>query len=86
MIIEIDYREKMLLEYCNNINQQKDNITITSNNLSIGDIIIKNGEKEVVVFERKSIPDLASSIQDGRYNEQSLRLNSHSLLIITLYI
>ena len=53
MIIEIDYREKMLLEYCNNINQQKDNITITSNNLSIGDIIIKNGEKEVVVFERK---------------------------------
>ena len=34
----------MLLEYCNNINQQKDNITITSNNLSIGDIIIKNGE------------------------------------------
>ena len=33
MIIEIDYREKMLLEYCNNINQQKDNITITSNNL-----------------------------------------------------
>ena len=30
-------------------------------------------------MREKSIPDLASSIQDGRYNEQSLRLNSHSL-------
>jgi len=83
MIIAIDYREKMLIEYCNNINQsqgkQNDNITITSNNLSIGDIIIKDGDKELIIFERKNIEDLASSIQDGRYNEQSLRLNSHTL-------
>ena len=79
MIIDIDYREKTLLEYCDTINHKNENITVTSSNLSIGDIIIKNGDTEMVVFERKSISDLASSIQDGRYNEQSLRLNSHAL-------
>tara|TARA_Y100000592_G_C5447744_1_gene306972 strand:- start:787 stop:1566 length:780 start_codon:yes stop_codon:yes gene_type:complete len=79
MIIDIDYREKMLHDYCNNIKQQKDDISITSSNLSIGDIIIKDGDKELIIFERKNIADLASSIQDGRYNEQSLRLNSHDL-------
>lgn len=36
-------------------------------------------DEEIIIYERKSIPDLASSIKDGRYSEQSMRLDSISL-------
>jgi len=65
------------------------NIVIKSETLPIGDIIIcddkevklgaKLGEPlepvEKLIIERKSISDLLSSIKDGRYEEQSYRLN-----------
>jgi ERCC4-type nuclease len=58
------------------------NIVIKSETLPIGDIIIcddkeaKLGEPvEKLIVERKSISDLLSSIKDGRYEEQSYRLN-----------
>ena len=34
---------------------------------------------EQIIFERKSLYDLASSIKDGRYNEQSYRLNNYKV-------
>jgi crossover junction endonuclease MUS81 len=43
--------------------------------LPIGDIIINDGFEDKVIVERKSINDLLSSIKDGRYEEQSYRLN-----------
>ena len=46
-------------------------------NLPLSDIILKDeNDRELVLIERKSINDLASSIQDGRYNEQSYRLDN----------
>lgn len=42
--------------------------------LDIGDIELQRDTETVCVFERKSLTDLASSITDGRYKEQSLRL------------
>jgi ERCC4-type nuclease len=46
--------------------------------LPIGDIIITqddgDADSPVLIFERKTIADLLSSIQDGRYKEQSQRL------------
>ena len=79
MIISLDYREKQLKDcliqqiYGNNL---EDKIQIEDNNLPIGDIIIKNAEgNELLLFERKSLNDLASSIKDNRYVEQSFRLN-----------
>ena len=49
-------------------------------NLEIGDFIIKNNNDEIVmIFERKALADLMSSIKDGRYNEQSFRLNQTSI-------
>ena len=49
-------------------------------NLDIGDFIIRNDEdKEVMIFERKSLSDLIASIKDGRYNEQSFRLTQTPL-------
>ena len=43
--------------------------------LPLGDIIICDDKEEKLIIERKSLSDLSSSIKDGRYEEQSYRLN-----------
>ena len=44
--------------------------------LHIGDIIFEDESgKPVIIFERKTLNDLAASIKDGRYSEQSFRLD-----------
>ena len=54
------------------------NHEIKSERLPLGDIILhdpRQGEqKDIVIFERKTLADLAASIRDGRYKEQSFRL------------
>ena len=47
-------------------------------NLDVGDFHIYKNNKDLpdFIIERKSINDLLSSIKDGRYNEQSFRLNN----------
>jgi ERCC4-type nuclease len=49
---------------------------IKSERLPLGDIILHDPaqQKDVVIFERKTLADLAASIRDGRYKEQSFRL------------
>lgn len=42
--------------------------------LEIGDIEMRRENELYYIFERKSLNDLASSITDGRYKEQSMRL------------
>ena len=55
-------------------------VNIETGNLDVGDFLIKNDEDEIImIFERKSLNDLVSSIKDGRYNEQSFRLSEHPL-------
>lgn len=50
-------------------------LRMTSEPLHIGDIELRSDTGNLLcVFERKSLTDLASSIVDGRYKEQSLRL------------
>jgi hypothetical protein len=73
---------------------KKIQLTITSKPLPIGDVIIKSiiknrnsenmemvtgTETEELIIERKSISDLLSSIKDGRYEEQSYRLNGSQM-------
>ena len=60
------------------------NIKLKVDNLKIGDTVfveidVNENEigEELVVFERKSLNDLASSIKDGRYAEQSFRLDGY---------
>lgn len=43
-------------------------------NLDIGDVAIADGDQTKLVFERKSLADLAASIKDGRHREQKARL------------
>jgi ERCC4-type nuclease len=78
MIIKIDNRETELIKSCSyllEISPSYKNIQLVVANLPIGDIIISNLDTELVIVERKSLRDLAASIKDGRYEEQSYRLN-----------
>lgn len=81
MEIIVDNREKALIKLLNAINTDEDKkLPIKIEKLDLGDIIIRNQNGEdVLIMERKQIADLASSIRDGRYAEQSYRLNGISL-------
>ena len=81
MKIIVDNRETDLIPLLQIlITNYKFTDTIEIAQLDIGDIVIQTDEgEELLVLERKSISDLASSIKDGRYAEQSFRLNHHSL-------
>ena len=53
---------------------------IEFHNLEIGDFqIIDESNNVTAIIERKSYDDLISSIKDGRYSEQSFRLNEYPL-------
>lgn len=81
MILYIDNREPdTIIEQLNFLNNSL-NITIIKKNLDIGDYLIYDeiNQKPVILIERKSYNDLLSSIKDGRYNEQSYRLNNYEL-------
>lgn len=69
-VITIDVREHDLIELAKTAN-----ISIQTAQLPIGDILIQHAE-QTLVFERKTIADLAASIKDGRYSEQRQRLKS----------
>jgi len=87
MLIEIDCRERELHQQCLAYLQQNtriENVILKTSNMPIGDIIIyddSRGDKlvEKIIIERKSVNDLAASIRDSRYREQSFRLSECSL-------
>tara|TARA_B100000780_G_scaffold240869_1_gene183168 strand:+ start:6441 stop:7196 length:756 start_codon:yes stop_codon:yes gene_type:complete len=81
MKLYIDNREpKQIINYLNVLNENN-KYTIELKNLELGDYIIydEKNDKTLVIIERKSLSDLESSIKDGRYNEQSFRLDGNSL-------
>ena len=78
MIIKIDVRETELIQIVTNlinIIPSFKELQIATENLHLGDIIISNNNQDKLIIERKSVNDLLSSIKDGRYEEQSYRLN-----------
>ena len=81
--IILDCREKTLYDACEKqklLNDKYSGIELVSENLPLGDMIIYDqNNAELLMIERKSLLDLAASIRDGRYAEQSFRLNNCSL-------
>jgi crossover junction endonuclease MUS81 len=78
MIIKVDNREQELLKQINQLvlfipafKQMK----VETANLPLGDIIISDDIEDKIIIERKCLNDLLASIKDGRYEEQSYRLN-----------
>ena len=77
MFIKVDYREKDFVTTMNLLFKEHNHL-VELENLPLGDIILTSNNKyERIIFERKSLYDLAASIKDGRYNEQSYRLNNY---------
>jgi ERCC4-type nuclease len=53
---------------------------IKKEQLHIGDIVFEDKTgKQILIIERKTLYDLAASIKDGRYNEQSFRLDKEAI-------
>lgn len=78
MIIKVDNREHELykqLTLCLDLSPKYKDIKIVYENLPLGDIIFNDGQQDCLIIERKTWKDLAASIKDGRYEEQSFRLN-----------
>jgi ERCC4-type nuclease len=83
MFIKVDSREKDLVTkmsfYISSIPAFR-NLKVITESLPIGDVIISgNNNEDILIIERKTIIDLLSSIKDGRYEEQSYRLNGTPL-------
>jgi crossover junction endonuclease MUS81 len=72
--LELDYRESCLIDILKNKPELKNIVEVK--NLDIGDIIITNKSHKLII-ERKTINDLVSSVKDGRYREQKMRLLSY---------
>ena len=77
MLIRVDSREDALHGLFQ-INLVGTKHVMRSESLPVGDVILssEDGETDYIVFERKSLADLAASIRDGRYKEQSHRLQA----------
>ena len=77
--LHVDYRESDLYLLLEKVLEQKYkniNIEMSKENLHIGDLIILDKDKNILfIFERKTLHDLLSSVKDGRYENQSKRLN-----------
>lgn len=75
--IIIDNRETKLYSILTNrdLDNYKDKIDIELKQLELGDIhIIPPSQSHIYIYERKTVPDLLASINDGRYKEQKCRL------------
>ena len=79
--VKIDARERELIPLIREKMGETttDQITILVESLPLGDIIFCKDEQELMIIERKSVADLAASIKDGRYQEQSYRLDGTEL-------
>jgi len=70
MQLVVDCRERGLLEHFP---------TAPVKQLVLGDLVIEQDGKEVIIIERKTVADFVASISDGRYREQSERLMAYDI-------
>ena len=77
-LLKVDYREKALIALL----QPQCQVAT----LDIGDIQIVLNDKIEIIFERKTLADLHSSVRDGRYHEQKARVCSNIALHRFIYI
>lgn len=75
MELIIDNRESKLKQHF------EDYMNVVIEQLDVGDIIFKYNNEIISVIERKTLADLLSSVKDGRYNEQKMRLTNSGIPI-----
>ena len=81
IICKIDTRERKLIQIITPLFESryrdKYDIQLDICNLDLGDIVITDEhENTLMIIERKTLNDLLASIKDGRYKNQSQRLNA----------
>ena len=88
MKLILDERETALYEKCLTL-PKSSTLIVEKSVLPLGDAILKtDDDSEITIIERKSLQDLLASIKDGRYVEQSYRLqnccsnNPHKIMYI----
>tara|TARA_B100001093_G_C26713642_1_gene964612 strand:+ start:94 stop:918 length:825 start_codon:yes stop_codon:yes gene_type:complete len=80
VILKIDNRERKLIALIKQkIEKDSLDISYVIDKLDLGDFIFEIDGKEKIIIERKSLNDLASSIMDNRYREQSMRLQNYNM-------
>ena len=81
MILNVDNREpKSMINHIKSLLENIEDLKVEITQLDLGDYVIcDNNDSKLIIFERKSLNDLECSIKDGRYNEQSFRLNNESI-------
>ena len=68
----VDNRERKIIDNITKIIPNKYQLQ----NLELGDFVFQIDNIPYIIIERKTVQDLASSIKDGRYKEQKIRLLS----------
>jgi len=77
MLLKVDNRERTIIPALTKACEAINGVTADIESMPIGDAgIYSDDGKEMILFERKSLSDLAASIKDGRYSEQSMRLSA----------
>lgn len=72
----IDNREQNFIEHLSKKILEYPNMSFEVKQLDLGDMEVYVDDTLLYVWERKTFPDLISSIKDGRYKEQSYRLQN----------
>ena len=80
MQVVLDERETQLIQRFHEIIDTNQHVEMERQMLPLGDVLIRHGDKEIFLIERKTLTDLIASIKDGRYEEQSYRF-CHSVPI-----
>lgn len=80
MQVVLDERETQLIQRFSEIIGTNQHVEMERQMLPLGDVLIRHGDKEFFLIERKTLTDLIASIKDGRYEEQSYRF-CHSVPI-----
>lgn len=77
VIITVDGRETKVARELKNLNTE-----FTSKELHVGDVVFTRGEDTVLICERKTYADFASSIADGRYALQRESMKETGVKIV----
>lgn len=77
MLLKVDNRERTIIPALKTACEKVQGVTLEIEDMPLGDAAIyDDAGNELILFERKTLTDLASSIKDGRYSNQSLRLSA----------
>lgn len=71
----VDSRENKILDI---LKKKENGFSFSQEYLNLGDFIIRDENKQEIIFERKTWSDLHASLQDSRYREQRSRLLLHA--------